>query len=70
LKLLAQNHRILSFPRFALVKPRITVPSSGEGSGRCVVYGAGELLGMADVDEGVARPARLLAEPPREPVSS
>jgi len=48
----------------------VAVPSSGAASGRCVVYGAGELLGMADVDEGVARPARLLAEPPREPVSS
>jgi hypothetical protein len=28
LKVLAQTHRLLSFPRFALVKPRITVPSS------------------------------------------
>jgi hypothetical protein len=28
LKVLAQKNRILSFPRFALVKPRTTVPSS------------------------------------------
>jgi len=28
LKVLAQKHRLLSFTRFALVKPRITVPST------------------------------------------
>ncbi|HEY8266912.1 MAG TPA: tRNA pseudouridine(55) synthase TruB [Steroidobacteraceae bacterium] len=48
----------------------VAVAAAGTASGRCVVYGAGELLGLADVDTGVAKPSRLLAEPAREPVSS
>jgi len=48
----------------------VAVPVAGSASGRCVVFGTGELLGLADVDAGVARPARLLAEPMKVPVSS
>ena len=48
----------------------VAVPVAGSASGRCVVFGTGELLGLADVDAGVARPARLLAEPMKAPVSS
>ena len=48
----------------------VAVPVAGSASGRCVVFGTGELLGLADVDAGVARPARLLAEPGKVPVSS
>jgi tRNA pseudouridine55 synthase len=48
----------------------VAVPVAGSASGRCVVFGTGELLGLADVDAGLARPARLLAEPVKAPVSS
>ena len=48
----------------------VAVASTGPASGRCVVYGAGALLGLADVDAGIAHPARLVAESPSEPVSS
>jgi len=49
----------------------VAVPAPGEATGRAVVYAAGSLLGLADVTEGLARPARLVVPPsPGEAVSS
>lgn len=49
----------------------VAVPAPGVPPGRSAVYAAGALLGLADVDEGVARPARLVVPPaPGEAVSS
>ncbi len=49
----------------------VAVPAPGSAPGRAVVYAAGSLLGLADVDEGLARPARLVVPPaPGEAVSS
>jgi tRNA pseudouridine55 synthase len=46
------------------------VPAAGLPAGRSVVYGGGALIGLADVRDGVAHPARLVAAPAAEPVSS
>jgi tRNA pseudouridine55 synthase len=48
----------------------VAVPCSGSAGGRCVVYGAATLLGLAEVRDGIAHPARLLAEPEPETVST
>ena len=48
----------------------VAVPVAGGREGRCVVYSGGILLGLADLRDGVAHPARLVAAPPPEPVSS
>jgi tRNA pseudouridine55 synthase len=48
----------------------VAVPVADGREGRCVVYGEGVLLGLADVRAGIAHPARLVAAPPAEPVSS
>jgi tRNA pseudouridine55 synthase len=46
------------------------VPAAGLPAGRSVVYGGGALIGLADIRDGVAHPARLVAAPAAEPVSS
>jgi tRNA pseudouridine55 synthase len=46
------------------------VPAAGLSAGRSVVYGGGALIGLADIRDGVAHPARLVAAPAAEPVSS
>jgi len=48
----------------------VAVAVAAGREGRCVVYSGGILLGLADLRDGVAHPARLVAAPPPEPVSS
>ena len=70
---LVQGMPRIDLPESEAVRFRhgVAVPAPGSAPGRAVVYASGSLLGLADVDEGLARPARLVVPPaPGEAVSS
>ena len=70
---LVQGMPRIDLPESEAVRFRhgVAVPAPGTAPGCAVVYASGSLLGLADVDEGLARPARLVVPPaPGEAVSS
>jgi tRNA pseudouridine55 synthase len=70
---LVQGMPRIDLPESEAVRFRhgVAVPAPGSAPGRAVVYASGSLLGLADVDEGLARPARLVVPPaPGDAVSS